>query len=150
MKDKKLVLFDFDGVLANTIECSQEALQNAIVELSKNYILSIVSSSRDNSIKIFLQKENINEYFSDILGTDIYSSKVVKIKSLLEKYSIQQQDAVLITDTLGDIKEAKECGVLSIGVLWGLHEKKTLEKGNPAKIIDSPLDLLDSVKEILG
>ena len=203
---KKLVMFDFDGVLANTIEHSfeihqqinsnltwqkfkdfsngnfldgigkavkeghhvipkdffthydkhissdnlHEALRNTVIELSKNYVLSIVSSTRDSSIKTFLEKENISEKFSDILGTDMHASKVVKIKSLLEKYGVNCRDAIFVTDTLGDIREAEECGVVSIGVLWGLHERETLEKGNPVQILNHPSELLSAISEVLG
>ncbi len=94
-------------------------------------------------------KENIKKYFSDILGTDVHKSKIVKIKSLLEKYNIKPENAVFITDSLGDILEGNECGVKSIGVTWGIHHRETLEKGNPIIIIHSPMDLLTTVQNVL-
>lgn len=203
---KKLVIFDFDGVLANTIERSFEihqeknpsltwqkfrdfsngnfldgmgqavkaghyvipedffvhydkhmdnnemsqVLRNTVIELSKHYILSIISSSHDGSIKRFLKKENTEGCFSDVFGLVVHNSKVVKIKMLLEKYQVNPVDAVFITDSLGDIREASECGVPAIAVLWGLHERETLEKGNPARILETPDLLLNTIKEVLG
>ncbi len=206
MQNKKLVLFDFDGVLVNTLEKNYEIhkkvnenltwekfqdfsngnffdgmnkaieeghhiipenfyahyeknisslnihdiLRKTVVALSQDFIICIVSSTTGGIIKSFINKENLHEHISEILGAELHQSKVVKIKMLLEKFHTDPQDAVFITDTLGDILEANECGVKSIGVLWGLHGAETLKKGNPAKIIDNPLLLLDSVKEILG
>lgn len=206
MNKQKIVMFDFDGVLVNTLDFAYEIhkevnesftykqfqdfsngnffegmgkaieegkhnlpddfwlhyeknitkmnihdiLDKSVIELSKTYKLTVVSSTRTDMIDSFLEKENIKKYFTDILGADIHKSKVTKIKMLLDKYSISPKDAVFITDTLGDILEANECGVPSIAVTWGLHEKYTLEKGNPAKIIENPLYLVDAVKEILG
>ena len=203
---KKLVMFDFDGVIANTIRHSfdkqkgsnpnltwqrfkdfsngnfidgigkavedghhiipkdffgnynkhiesdilHNELKDLIMKLAEDNILAIVSSTKDSSIELFLTKENIRSCFSDILGSDVHKSKVVKIQNILSKYNIAPKDAVIITDSLGDVLEASECGVASVAVLWGIHERETLEQGNPAKIIDNPSDLLNAVKEVLG
>ncbi len=204
-ENRKLVMFDFDGVLVNTIDWSfdlhkehnplftrekfnsftlgnfldgmekavkednhvvpsdwgarysenllhlsiEDILRNSIIKLSGRYILAIVSSSSNQYIEEFINKEKISECFSDISGANIHKSKVVKIKSLLDKYSIDPSNAVFITDTLGDVREANECGVSSIGVLWGQHDKATISKGNPATIIENPQDLLEAVEDVL-
>lgn len=79
----------------------------------------------------------------------MHGSKIIKINSILKKYNIEPNDTVFITDTLGDIKEAKECGVKSIAVTWGLHDRETLEKGNPVAIIDDPRELLRVIEKVL-
>lgn len=127
----------------------EDILRNSIIKLSGRYTLAVVSSSSNEYIQDFLNKEKINECFNDILGANVHKSKVIKIKSLLEKYSLDPQKAVFITDTLGDVREANECQVSSIGVLWGQHDKATLIKGNPAAIIDNPQDLLEAVEDVL-
>lgn len=203
--NKKLVIFDFDGVLANTIQLSfdihkeynpdftmeklqdicngnfidnmkaendkmnhkdpvdfhkkyeneimkmniDEILFKTIEELNKNYILAVVSSTTTIYIRNFLKKENVEKCFSDILGADVHSDKTIKINSLLEKYKIKPNDAVFVTDSLGDIIEGNKCGVDSIGVTWGIHSKNNLEKGNPMAILDDPRDLLDCIKNAL-
>ena len=201
----KLVIFDFDGVLANTIDLTykihvaknqhftyekfkrfalgnfwegydraikdeghippedfyvnykkgldaltiEKILQDLVSILSQKYNLAIVSSTDSFYIKEFLEKENAQKYFSDILGSDIHRSKTTKIQSLLSKYDLLSRDAIFITDTLGDINEANECKVRSIGVTWGLHDAPTLKQGNPAKIIDDPRNLILAVEEML-
>ena len=205
VENKKLVIFDFDGVLANTIPFClrlhqesnknfsleklreiclgnfldginkikqedghivpddfhdkyrveaekirmEDVLKETVESLSKNYILTIVSSSPTISIKKFLEREKMDIYFSDILGTDIHENKTVKIISLLKKYEILSDKAIFVTDTLGDIIEGNKCDVKSIAVTWGLHERGILEKGNPAVIIDDPRDLVNSIQNIL-
>lgn len=205
LENKKIVMFDFDGVLANTLELSFEIhkiknpeltwkhfqdysngnfhdgynkavkdgkhipaddfpgqyknklqlltihdiLHDAILGLASDYILVIISSAGSSLINDFLIKENLDNCFTSILGTDIHKSKVVKIKMVLDKYNINSKNAVFITDTLGDIKEAKECEVESIAVTWGLHPKETLIKGHPFAIIDDPQDLFSIIKNVL-
>src|SRR6185369_6110369 len=126
----------------------QEILHNTILSLAPENRLAIVSSTNGSFIQDFLAKEGLLQYFSDILGSDVHISKTLKIRMILEKYNIMPVDAVFITDTLGDIKEANECGVRSIAVTWGLHDRSVLERGEPAKIVDDPQNLLKSIKEI--
>ena len=118
-------------------------------ELSKKYILVIVSSTGTSSIKKILERENVSENFSDILGNDIETSKVKKIKMMLEKYNTNPDNSIFVTDTLGDILEARKCGVKSLAVTWGFHNRKTIERGNPLAIIDAPKDLFDSINKAL-
>lgn len=201
-KNKKLVIFDFDGVLVDTLimhykishkinkkmsldsfksifdgniyeslkkssDIKQhpkffeiydkqsrnleipEIMKNLIFELNKNYNLIIVSSTPSSLILKILNQENIENYFSDIFGADIHTDKIVKIEMALKKYGIEPNNAIFITDTLGDIKEAEKCRVKSIAVTWGFHERETLEKGNPTVIIDDPRDLLETIQNVL-
>lgn len=204
--EKKLVMFDFDGVLINTMQfwfrlhkssnadltwetfsdmsngnfiekqnemqknstyiwptnydesydqalekefSVQDILHDAILHLADKYHLSIVSSASNKTIRKFLQKEKLESSFNEILGYEDHHSKVVKIISLLDKNNILPNHAVLITDTLGDVREATESGVKCIGVTWGLHNEKTLAKGNPAAIISNPLDLSSAIENVL-
>jgi phosphoglycolate phosphatase len=205
LENKKLVIFDFDGVLADTEEfcfkihkdfngnltwekfqgfadgnfhegmdkaVKEEAyiippdfyklyeknisvitihdiIRDTIFQLKGKYILSIISSTSSSYISIFLKKEKVLDCFSDILGHDVHTSKIVKMNNLLEKYKINPKEAIFITDSLGDILEANECNINSIGVTWGIHERKTLERGNPIAIINDPRNLLETIQNVL-
>ncbi len=205
MDKKKIVMFDFDGVLVNTLDFSykihkinnkdftwerfqdfsngnfhegfqrvldeenfiliddfyghykkeldllsiQDIICSTIRDLASKYTLVIISSTTSHVIKEFIEKENLSSYFDDILGHDVHISKVLKIKKVLEKYKVDPKDSVFITDTLGDIKEAGECNIASIAVTWGLHPRRTLEKGKPAFIIEDPMYLIETVKKVL-
>ncbi|MSR71298.1 MAG: HAD family hydrolase [Candidatus Taylorbacteria bacterium] len=128
------------------VKCVPHAeIVEAIKELLKNYQLAIISSTDSWSIDEFLKSHGIRECFSDILGNDVDKSKVKKINMLFAKYSVLPADMIFITDTLGDIKEAKHCNVASIGVTWGFHKKERLQKEKPYKIIDDKKHLMDAV-----
>ena len=124
-------------------------LQEIIYKLGKYYTLAIVSATPSGLISKILKQANVSPCFSDILGGDIHTSKVVKNKMLLEKYKIVPENAVFVTDTTGDISEARECGIKSIAVTWGFHEEKDLQKANPERIVSTPEDLLKALEEIL-
>jgi len=142
-KNKKLVIFDFNGVL------NRGDLQETIISLSSLYLMAVVSSSPDKYINSYLTNEGLEKYFSYILGTDVDKRKKVKIENLLEKYNISPKDVVFVTDSLYDILDGNGCGINTIGVTWGIHDKKSLEKGNPITIIDNPKELLGAIKNVL-
>jgi phosphoglycolate phosphatase len=119
-----------------------------IQELARNYPLIIISSTITPSIVSFLEMHGLKDAFKEILGNDIEKSKVKKIQGVIQKYGIKPSETVFITDTLGDIKEAKECGVRSIAVTWGFHPIETLEKGEPHKIISRPEEIIEAVKSM--
>ena len=127
----------------------EEILHDAICVLAEKFRLAIISSTDTGYIRDFLAKENLTDKFNDILGADIHRNKTFKIRMLLEKYGISPEEAVFITDTLGDMKESRECGVPSIGVTWGLHDRSFLEKGDPAHIIENPQELVGAIASVL-
>ena len=129
----------------------ERSLQDAVLfsgmdeclrEISKQHELIIVSSTISPLIEAFLKRANLHEHFLEILGNDVHHSKVVKFKWALEKYNLTPSHALLITDTLGDIREADEVGLPSVAVAWGFHSPVTLETGNPYVIVDKPQDIL--------
>jgi len=126
-----------------------DSIKNLIKDLSHGYKLAIVTSTPSRLVLKILQQAEVDQYFSDILGRDIHTSKVTKNKMLLEKYKISVAEAVYVTDTTGDIKEARECNISSIAVTWGFHEEKTLKKANPAKVVNTPSELISAIKELL-
>ncbi len=125
-----------------------EELKKLLKELEKNYTLTIVSSTVTSSIEGILAREGVRPYFKDILGSDVHTSKVVKNKMLLDKYKVLPEEALFITDTVGDIMEARACEIKSIAVTWGFHDEKTLAKAKPAKIVNTPAELAEAIKEI--
>lgn len=115
----------------------------------QGFKLIIVSSADENSIKNFLEKYDLGKYFTEILGKHFNPSKVEKIKIVAEKYKIKPEETLLVTDSVGDIKEAHEAKAKAIGVIWGLHEKERLEKNGVDFIAEKPNDILEGVKKIL-
>ncbi|MCX6757876.1 MAG: HAD hydrolase-like protein [Candidatus Nomurabacteria bacterium] len=124
-----------------------QILKDILNNLAHKYTLIIVSSTPTNAIKQILKNERVENCFTDVLGADVHTSKIVKINSLLEEYKIEPKNVLFITDTLGDIREGEKCNVQSIAVSWGFHEKEVLEKGKPFAIIDNPIDLENKVDE---
>lgn len=152
-ESKKLVYTE-EGIRAYRQELYTIATPKPIVSfIEKNhskYIFAVVSSGNENTIKNFLAKEGLEMYFSNVLGSETHKSKTNKLNDLLRIHSGTKSNVIFVTDTLGDILEANEAGVKSIGVLWGLHDRETLERGNPEIIIDDPALLEETIEKVLN
>ena len=122
-------------------------IKEVIIELEKDYTLIIVSSTINSPIQEFLEKHGLANHFTQIMGNDVHTSKVEKIKMVFDKFGAEPKDCVFITDTLGDMREAEHTGVEAIGVTWGFHKPETLLIGKPFRLVDKPADLLGAVAD---
>ena len=122
-------------------------MKNVIHDLSKQYSLIIISSTTTAPIQEFLERNNLAKFFTEIMGNDLHTSKIKKMKLVFSKYKTSPDNCIFVTDTLGDIREAKKSNVVAIGVSWGFHTKETLNKDKPLKIVDEPKELLTVINK---
>ena len=121
---------------------------DSVLSALQEHEMPIISSSLTNSIETFLQKKSIRETFSAVYGADVHFDKAVKIEMALQKAGVRSEEAVFITDTLGDIREAAKVNVPSIAVTWGFQKEANLKKGNPKAIVKTPEELLKAIQSI--
>ena len=124
-----------------------EGMETAIRKLFLKHQLVIISSMATDPIKEFLRKAGLLPQFISVLGNDIHESKVHKINLARRKHGIGPDDCVFVTDTSGDVVEAKEAGVDSIAVSWGYHDLPRLMSVDTFRIVDDPSQLPDAVDE---
>lgn len=124
-------------------------MPETIRQLAQTLHLAIISSTTSQPINEFLHVHNLHICFSHVLGNDVDHSKVNKINTLLKVTSTEPTAAVMVTDTLGDLKEAHQAGIHTIAVTWGFHDKTTLRQGNPTTIINHPHQLPPRIDKIL-
>ena len=136
---------EFSNRMENTVQLFS-GMKEVVNELSTKYILVIISSTTTVPIQKFLKANNLNTNFAWIMGNDVHKSKVEKIKMVFSKYSINADDCVFITDTLGDIHEAGKMGVKAIAVDWGYGTLESLHKGNPYSLVNNPNALLATIQ----
>jgi phosphoglycolate phosphatase-like HAD superfamily hydrolase len=66
---------------------------------------------------------------------------------IFEKYGTSASECVFVTDTLGDMLEAKKEHVGAIAVSWGFHSREVLEKGEPFRILEMPSEIVSTVAD---
>jgi phosphoglycolate phosphatase len=110
-------------------------------KLSKDFDFHIISGNNSKTIREFCISNNI-DYFIEIMGNDVDVSKVNKFNTLFKKYNLNPKDLIFITDTAGDIIEAKEVGIKTvIAITSGFQDEVVLREAEPTYLIDSILDL---------
>lgn len=117
-------------------------IDRVIKDLAKNHIQVVNSSAIGEMIKDYLKRYSLEKFFSDVYGREI-KSKVEKFNLIFDKYNVGPEDCVLITDTVGDMLDAKEVGMESIVVTWGYQRKEHFAE------IESDLVFAESPQEIL-
>lgn len=120
-------------------------MRDTLLALKERYRFAIVSSSPGDFIRSYLDACGLTDLFEGIYGMDVAVSKSVKINTIVEREQAPLSQFLMITDTLGDIREARHAGVESIGVTWGLHERERLEKGGPWGICEIPAELPNAI-----
>jgi len=118
-------------------------IKSIIKKLSQTHNLAVISSNYDEIMKKNLKKHGILEDFNFILGVEEGESKRKKIKALLKKAKASKTEAVFITDTVGDIIEAKSEHIKTMAVTWGFHKADLLKKAHPDFITKTPKQILE-------
>lgn len=68
------------------------------------------------------------------------------LEEILEHFSIDAQDAVMIGDTTYDLEMAERIGMPSIGVRWGVHGDDALAQHSPLALVST----VDELQQILA
>lgn len=131
---------EYAPLLKNETEIFPD-ISEVIEELSKIYNLIIISSTNSDIIRHFLEKHKIVGCFQWILGNDVHENKTAKIEMVFGKYAVSARDCVFVTDTVGDVLEAKKVEVGSIGVTWGFHSHETLSQSDTFRLTKRPDEL---------
>lgn len=116
--------------------------------LSEKFQLFIISSTIDENISHFLSLGSYNQYFKNILGATVHRSKVEKFKMIFNVYGLSPDQCLFVTDTVGDIIEARNVGVDVVGVTWGYHDEDLLRAEGPRAIIHTPEELMNAISEL--
>lgn len=198
MKNNNVIIFDFDGVIADslaiafevnklskptlTLERYQAAFNGNINEvkyedkivrkvdffkeygerfftlgidsekkifiqkLAQEYQLYIISSTTGDIIREYLHRHHIIHCFTDILGNEVHSSKIKKFTMLFDQHHINPKEVIFITDSSGDMKEAREVGIQRVvGILGGYQNEASLKKENPTVIVENFSQFYDFV-----
>lgn len=135
-------------------------MANVIRDLSKQVTLAVISSNTIETIRRVLESEGIATCFAHVFSGDVEPSKGQSIRRFLSDpaYAIRRsssayneadsadktlnsREIVLVTDTVGDILEARECGIRAVGVAWGMHTERQLMEAGAERVALWPQEL---------
>ena len=93
---------------------------------SNNVIIALFTGKGRRTTDITLDQFNINQYFQmTMTGDDVDEFKPSGngIKKILEKFSLNPGDALMVGDAVADFKASREAGVDIASVVWDSYGK---------------------------
>lgn len=126
-------------------------IENAIEpikRLSNDYRLFIISSNEERGIHSVLDNAGIKGCFEVAYGYNTHKSKITKFEMIRDKFNIELEKSIFVTDTLGDIKEAKKLNIPTIAETFGFHNRERLELGKPHVIVDSWNEIEEEIEKL--
>ena len=126
-----------------------EAAIAPIGRLHASYRLFIISNGEERGINNVLETVGVKDHFEAIYGHNTHKSKVAKFEKIRDEFSVVLDDAIFITDTLGDVREAKKLGVRTIAETFGFHNRERLKQGRPYAIVDTWDEIEGEIRQLL-
>lgn len=133
-------------------------MADVVKTLATHYPLAVMSSNAMEAIRRILEAEGVAQCFAHVFSGELGSSKEAHLRQILNEPSygsprrcspnyvedeeLTGSDVVLITDTVGDVREARSCGVRAIGVAWGMHGIDALFEAGAESVALWPQELL--------
>ena len=122
-----------------------DGISELLKDLAVENTLVAITSSIVEAVTDRLDKEGLVDLFAAFLGPRAAFHKDKKIKMAMKEFGYGVDQTIFISDTSGDILEAKKAGVPTVAVTWGYHTKETLEKVKPDHIANN----IKELKELL-
>jgi phosphoglycolate phosphatase len=114
----------------------------AVMErLAADHTLVVITSSRTDHVERVLGEHGVTGV-TEVIGADKDVSKTRRITAARSRFG-PERPAWYVGDTVGDILEAREAGVRTVGAAWGWHGPERLGRVRPDRLAHEPEDLLD-------
>jgi phosphoglycolate phosphatase len=136
-------------------------MADVVRTLAADCSLAVVSSNSTTTIRRLLTRAKVAHCFSHVFGGDVEPDKRAVVRRFLadasylasrdcspayregdRKTQASAADLVLVTDTTGDVKHARECGVRVVGVAWGMHPEQHLIEAGAEFVAVWPQELI--------
>jgi phosphoglycolate phosphatase len=132
---------------------SESLMFSGIFELLKKikengFTVVLNTNAYERNCIPLLEKSGIKEYFNLIAAAEFSKSKVEKFEFIKEKYQLQENQMIFITDSLGDVKESSLAKVPTIAVTWGVHDRTYFDPSEYQNI-EAIVDSVQELEEVL-
>lgn len=106
---------------------------------SKGYTLAVATGKGREGLDQMLEKSNTAHLFSATVCADEANSKPdpLMISMLLAELDMATEQAIMVGDSSYDLDMARNAGIKSIGVSYGVHDEAILTLSKPLTIVDS-------------
>jgi len=128
-----------------------EDAKETIIELSKKYAVGIVSSAPKKALLKEVGRLGVKEHIKVIVSKNDTNKTKPSPEPLLyaaQKIKIKTEDCIYVGDMVEDIRAARDAGMKTIAVPWGLHSKERLKAESPDYMADDFKDMTEYINKI--
>jgi phosphoglycolate phosphatase len=135
-------------------------MADVVRSLAERFTLVVLSTNTTETIRRILTGAGLAHCFAHVFAGDVEPNKTVSMQRFLGDagYRLGRRcspaydessparfeagdEVLLITDTVGDVKEAQTAGVRAIGVAWGMHAENELRAAGAERVALWPQEL---------
>jgi phosphoglycolate phosphatase len=135
-------------------------MADVVRSLAGRFTLVVLSSNTIDTIRGILTRAGLAHCFAHVFAGDVEPDKAASMRRFLgdagyglgrrcspaydegaAAISAEPDDVVLITDTIGDVREAAAAGVRAVGVTWGMHTEADLLAAGAERVALWPQEL---------
>lgn len=130
----------YDGVLELIEYCHKN-----------NIKIAVLSNKADNFAKYIVNSIFPADTFDFVMGQreDIPKKPAPDaVFKILENFSVDKSDAVIIGDSDVDMMTAKNAGIHSVGAVWGFRGKQELADAGAEFTADIPVECIEKIKKL--
>lgn len=105
----------------------------------ENKIIAVATGKARAGLERVMSMSDTKQFFSTTRCADEANSKPDPdmLNQILNELCVSPEKAIMVGDTSHDLKMARDAGIASIGVTFGVHERHILQKYDPIAIVDS-------------
>ncbi len=136
-------------------------MSDVIKALASRFTLAVISTNAIGAIRNILAAAGVAHCFAHVFSGDVEPDKSACIRRFLSDpaYALGRRcspeydernpsgparadEVVLVSDTVGDMKEASGSGIQAYGVAWGMHQERELLGAGALKVALWPQELI--------
>ena len=119
-----------------------------LINLKKDYKIGILSSNSKEIINDTLKEYDIENLFEFVYSESSLFGKHSVLKRMCSKHNIDPLEVIYVGDEDRDIIAAKKANLKTIAVTWGFNSKEKLSRENPDYLVDSPMQILETIQDL--
>jgi len=116
-----------------------------VTESARRFPLYIVTSNTSDAVEQFMESYGIRHVLG-VLGSDVDTRKTRKIRRVAKLHPHARLH--FVSDTKGDLLEARRAKASLIAVSWGYHPAGTLLEAKPHFLAETPSHLREHLLEL--
>jgi len=113
--------------------------------------LALFTVNGEKTTNYILNTFSLRRFFDAVVTRDavtLVKPNPVHLQAVLKRLKVKPEEAIVVGDSVWDMKSAQEEGVFAVGILSGVSSPQELTSAGANCLISSPIDLIRLIEEL--